>query len=140
MPIYTNSTGGPTSSQKARQTLGGKTVLGIAQGKRHRKVLRDTIHGISTRLARRGGVKRISAMIYDNARAALKDFLEDVLRDACTYVEYRNAKTVTVEDVLHSLRRRGRTLYGFDQDTWTEPKTHRRQDARRKPFRADRMY
>ncbi|TFB03232.1 hypothetical protein CCMA1212_004485, partial [Trichoderma ghanense] len=109
-----------------------------------RKILRDTIQGISTfvyrRLARRGGVKRISGTIYEEMRKVLKIFLEDVLRDACTYVEYRNAKTVTVEDVLHSLRRRGRTLYGFDQDTWTEQRTHRRQDARKRPYRADRIY
>ncbi|EGR51703.1 uncharacterized protein TRIREDRAFT_55201, partial [Trichoderma reesei QM6a] len=109
-----------------------------------RKILRDTIQGITKpairRLARRGGVKRISATIYDEMRKVLKIFLEDVLRDACTYVEYRNAKTVTVEDVLHSLRRRGRTLYGFDQDTWSEQKPQRRQDGRKRPFRADRIY
>jgi histone H4 len=31
------------------------------------------------RLARRGGVKRISALIYDEARIVLKTFLERIL-------------------------------------------------------------
>jgi histone H4 len=66
------------------------------------------------RLARRGGVKRISAAIYDEARGALKDWLVQIIRDCVTYTEYRNAKTVTINDVLHSLRRQGRPLYGFD--------------------------
>ncbi|KAL7823032.1 histone-fold-containing protein [Trichoderma gracile] len=144
MPPSTTTRGGPASSQKARPTLSGKTPMSTARHNRHRKILRDTIQGITKpairRLARRGGVKRISATIYDEMRKVLKIFLEDVLRDACTYVEYRNAKTVTVEDVLHSLRRRGRTLYGFDQDTWSEQKSHRRQDGRKRPYRADRIY
>src|SRR5947209_4302228 len=37
------------------------------------------------RLARRGGVKRISAMIYEETRGVLKTFLEGVIRDAVTY-------------------------------------------------------
>lgn len=47
--------------------LGGKGGKGLGKGgaKRHRKILRDNIQGITKpairRLARRGGVKRISA-------------------------------------------------------------------------------
>jgi histone H4 len=44
--------------------------------KRHRKVLRDNIQGITKpairRLARRGGVKRISGLIYEETRGVLK--------------------------------------------------------------------
>ncbi|KAF3767753.1 hypothetical protein M406DRAFT_20457, partial [Cryphonectria parasitica EP155] len=65
------------------------------------------------RLARRGGVKRISAGIYDDVRAALKDRLTNILRDCITYVEHRHAKTVTVYDVLHALQRIGRPVWGF---------------------------
>merc|ERR1712000_628098 len=49
----------------------GKGGKGLGKGgaKRHRKILRDNIQGITKpairRLARRGGVKRISAMIYE---------------------------------------------------------------------------
>ncbi|XP_003367974.1 histone H4 [Trichinella spiralis] len=66
--------------------------------KRHRKVLRDNIQGITKpairRLARRGGVKRISGLIYEETRAVLKSFLENVVRDAVTYCEHAKRKTV----------------------------------------------
>jgi len=60
----------------------GKGGKGLGKGgaKRHRKVLRDNIQGITKpairRLARRGGVKRISGLIYEETRGVLKVFLE----------------------------------------------------------------
>ncbi|KAK3913116.1 Histone H4 [Frankliniella fusca] len=85
--------------------------------KRHRKVLRDNIQGITKpairRLARRGGVKRISGLIYEETRGVLKVFLENVIRDAVTYTEHAKRKTVTAMDVVYALKRQGRTLYGF---------------------------
>ncbi|MBA0609806.1 hypothetical protein Godav_010742, partial [Gossypium davidsonii] len=84
---------------------------------RHRKVLRDNIQGITKpairRLARRGGVKRISGLIYEETRGVLKIFLENVIRDAVTYTEHARRKTVTAMDVVYALKRQGRTLYGF---------------------------
>ena len=85
--------------------------------RRHRKVLRDNIQGITKpairRLARRGGVKRISGLIYEETRGVLKVFLENVIRDAVTYTEHARRKTVTAMDVVYALKRQGRTLYGF---------------------------
>jgi histone H4 len=98
---------------------GGKGGKGLGKGgaKRHRKILRDNIQGITKpairRLARRGGVKRISAMIYEETRTVLKTFLEGVIRDAVTYTEHAKRKTVTSLDVVYALKRQGRTLYGF---------------------------
>ncbi|XP_008401320.1 histone H4-like, partial [Poecilia reticulata] len=72
----------------------GKGGKGLGKGgaKRHRKVLRDNIQGITKpairRLARRGGVKRISGLIYEETRGVLKVFLENVIRDAVTYTEH----------------------------------------------------
>ena len=84
---------------------------------RHRKVLRDNIQGITKpairRLARRGGVKRISGLIYEETRSVLKVFLENVIRDAVTYTEHARRKTVTAMDVVYALKRQGKTLYGF---------------------------
>lgn len=40
------------------------------------------------RLARRGGVKRISGLIYEETRGVLKVFLENVIRDSVTYTEH----------------------------------------------------
>jgi histone H4 len=116
---------------------GGKGGKGLGKGgaKRHRKILRDNIQGITKpairRLARRGGVKRISAsallfislshtqlltnltVIYEETRGVLKSFLESVIRDAVTYTEHAKRKTVTSLDVVYALKRQGRTLYGF---------------------------
>ena len=97
----------------------GKGGKGLGKGgaKRHRKILRDNIQGITKpairRLARRGGVKRISSFIYDDSRQVLKGFLEGIVKDAVTYTEHARRKTVTAMDVVHALRRHGRTLYGF---------------------------
>ena len=97
----------------------GKGGKGLGKGgaKRHGKVLRDNIQGITKpairRLARRGGVKRISGLIYEETRGVLKVFLENVIRDAVTYTEHAKRKTVTAMDVVYALKRQGRTLYGF---------------------------
>jgi len=69
------------ASSIAGRGKGGKG-LGKTGAKRHRKILRDNIQGITKpairRLARRGGVKRISGLIYEETRAVLKNFLEGV--------------------------------------------------------------
>ncbi|XP_063399802.1 uncharacterized protein LOC134684527 [Mytilus trossulus] len=117
----------PKDIQLARRIRGepnnmsgrGKGGKGLGKGgaKRHRKVLRDNIQGITKpairRLARRGGVKRISGLIYEETRGVLKVFLENVIRDAVTYTEHAKRKTVTAMDVVYALKRQGRTLYGF---------------------------
>jgi histone H4 len=94
----------------------GSDRLGKGGAKR-RKVLRDNIQGITKpairRLARRGGVKRISGTIYEDTRNVLRAFLESVIRDAVTYTEHSRRKTVTAMDVVYALKRQGRTLYGF---------------------------
>ncbi|KAF4774065.1 histone H4 [Colletotrichum scovillei] len=104
-PWASSSGGKRGTASKVHQGGKGKTVLQNAGtgAKRHRKIMKDCIRGITKpairRLARRGGVKRISAMIYDDAREALKTWLESVLRDCVTYAEHRKAKTITIHDV-----------------------------------------
>ena len=107
-----------TSEQRVSQGPGlglGGARKGGAQ--RHRKVLRDNIQGVTKpairRLARRGGVKRISGLVYEETRGVLKVFLENVIRDAVTYAEHAHRKTVTAMDVVFALKRQGKTLYGF---------------------------
>ncbi|NWS31516.1 H4 protein, partial [Polioptila caerulea] len=84
---------------------------------RHRKVLRDILQGISKRairrLARRGGVRRLSGLIYEETRGVLKVFLENVIRDAVTYTEHAKRNPVTAMAVVYALKRQGYTLYGF---------------------------
>jgi histone H4 len=92
-------------------------------------------------ISRRGGVKRISGLIYEDTRGILKIFLENVwtsrhvLQDCgalqtrlriprmqrgspcCLSVRERHLlgvrKTVTALDVVYALKRSGRTVYGF---------------------------
>ena len=103
----------------ATMTGRGKGGKGLGKGgaKRHRKVLRDNIQGITKpairRLARRGGVKRISGLIYEETRGVLKVFLENVIRDAVTYTEHAMRKTTTAMVIVYALKHQGRTLYGF---------------------------
>ena len=94
----------------------GKGGKGLGKGgaKRHRKVLRDNIQGITKpairRLARRGGVKRISGLIYEEVRQVLKSFVDQVVRDSVSFTECGKRKTVTALDVVHALKNRGRML------------------------------
>lgn len=97
--------------------MSGREKGGKGDAKRHRKVLRDNIQGISKpairRLARRGCVKRISGLVHEEIRGVLKVFLENTIRDAVTYTEHARRKTVTAVDVVHALRKQNRALYGF---------------------------
>ena len=58
-------------------------------------------------------MKRISQLVYQEARIVLRSFLEGVIRDAVTYTEHAKRKTVTALDVVYALKRQGRTIYGF---------------------------
>ncbi|CAN0230638.1 unnamed protein product, partial [Ascophyllum nodosum] len=117
--FYHSLQSSPARNQHSNMSGRGKGGKGLGKGgaKRHRKVLRDNIQGITKpairRLARRGGVKRISGLIYEETRGVLKVFLENVIRDSVTYTEHARRKTVTAMDVVYALKRQGRTLYGF---------------------------
>ena len=91
--------------------------LGKMSAMRHRKIMRDSVQGITKpavrRLARRAGVKRMSGLIYQKTRDVIKGFLESILADSVTYTEHAKRKTVTTLDVVYALKRQGRTLYGF---------------------------
>lgn len=97
----------------------GKGAKGIGKGgyKRHRKVLRDNIQGVTNgairRLARRGGVKRLSGLVYEETRNVLVEFLNNVIRDTIEYTQYARRKTIQVMDVVFALKRRGMPIYGF---------------------------
>lgn len=85
--------------------------------KRMKKTLSDGIKGITRgsirRLARRGGVKRISGAIYEEVRTVLKGFVDRVVRDATAYTEHAKRRTVTAADVCNSLKKNGKMLYGY---------------------------
>jgi len=91
----------------------GKGGKGLGKGgaKCHRKILRDSIQGITKpairRLARHGGVKRISGLIYEETKAVLRE------RHLSPTLSMPKRKTVTAMDVVYALKSQGCTLYGF---------------------------
>merc|ERR1712094_48270 len=86
-------------------------------GRSHRVIREGNMQGITKpairRLARRGGVKRVSGFIYEDARKVMKQSLEKTVKDAVTYTEHAKRKTVTALDVVNALKRNGKTIYGF---------------------------
>ena len=87
------------------------------KSKKKRKIITNLKIGISNRairrLARRGGVKRISELIYEETKSILKSYLEKVLKDAIIYTEHAKRKTVTSLDVIYALKKQGKSLYGY---------------------------
>merc|ERR1719198_1508055 len=72
---------------KVAGKAGGKRIDKNGPRKGRASILGVTKPAIR-RLARRGGVKRISSTIYEETRGVLKAFLENVIRDSVTYTEH----------------------------------------------------
>ncbi|TVY20732.1 Histone H4 type VIII [Lachnellula arida] len=132
MPLFSSpAVRGPRPAGRPQGSVGGKTVagsgiasqsapqgrgkgskglgLGKSNLKRHR------------RMARRGGVKRISGMIYQETRDVMKIYLTAILKDCVLITEHCKRKTVTVTDVIWALKRQNRPIYGFDQNALSKP-------------------
>ena len=52
--------------------------------------------------------------MYEESRAILKAWLENVVQDGLTYAEHARRKTIIAADIVYALKRQGQTLYGFD--------------------------
>jgi len=48
------------------------------------------------RLARRGGVQRISRDVFPEARGVMNYFIESILKDALIYMDYARRSTVSL--------------------------------------------
>ena len=96
--------------------------------KRHHQMkLKPNIEGITKpairRLCRRGGVKRISGLVYEETRGALRTFLEEILRLSVELATHdKKRMTVKVTDVIYALKFHGRTMYGFDECNMSYPR------------------
>ena len=97
---------------------GGKGGKGFGIGGiRFKKSNKEPILGITKpairRLARRGGVKRLSDLIYDESRNVLITFLLawPVYVKASFNTVVKNV--VTAMDVVYALKCKGKTLYGY---------------------------
>eukprot|EP00434_Breviolum_minutum_P000461 symbB.v1.2.000396.t1/scaffold30.1/size407774/12 len=110
----------PKVTKQAKLAEPPKTrIVGKGGSKGHRVFaqLQQNLKGISRpdlrRLARRAGVQRMSAAINDEMRDALYIFLKKTLSDVVVYVEHAKRKTAMPYDVVLSLRRTGRSLFGY---------------------------
>ncbi len=94
--------------------MGGKGKVGTKRTMQKRHT-RCSITGITKgdirRLARKGGVARISSFVYDDARVAIKGFLEHVVKNSIIYSDYARRKTVTAMDVIYALKKINHPLY-----------------------------
>lgn len=105
------------SVQNAARVLGTTfTGRGKGKGKRFRgkplpKGTQNVTKGDLRRLARRGGVVRMSGLCDDPVREALKTFLTKIITDSVIYTEHARRKTVTNMDIMYSLKKNGRQLY-----------------------------
>jgi histone H4 len=98
----------------------GPVGLGKGKGKgmtvRHRKRLHDPLDKAMTkpairRLARRGGVKRLNADVYDTSRKAYTRYLKPLIKHALTYMMHARRRTVTVDDIVRASKHVGQQYY-----------------------------
>lgn len=97
-------------ARKSKSGAGKKTKV-QPKFKRHRKLLRDNIQGVTKpaiqRLCRRAGIKFVSGMLYDEVRSVLKIKLENVLRSTVTFTDHSRRKTIQTGDVLNGIQASG---------------------------------
>ena len=93
--------------------------LGVGGARRHRRVLRDTIQGITKdaiqRIAFKAGIKSLSGLMYEEIRSVLKVWLDDVIRTTNNYLEYYRKKTIN-EGMVSAALATTADMYG-----WIDP-------------------
>ncbi|CAD8059100.1 unnamed protein product [Paramecium sonneborni] len=100
-------------TQKGKRMGQGK----LAGAKRHKSKMnkekkggQHITNGDIRRLARRGGVKRISSDSYSTTRDVIVSFLQSLVKDAIIYTEHAQRNTVQAMDVVYALKKYGRNL------------------------------
>lgn len=96
--------------------MAGKGKAGKKSTKRAdlKKTERSTLtRGGIRRLARRGGIKRVSGDVYPEIRDFVDHFLNTVVKDSAIMAEHARRKTITAMDIIYALKRCGRALYGY---------------------------
>ena len=95
----------------------GKSSATKGASKRMKKLAKGgsnaVTRGAIRRLARRAGAKRLSGLVYDEARSCIKSFVQSTVNGAVAYTEHSKRRTVSAADIVNSLRRNGRMIYGF---------------------------
>ncbi len=114
-PVTAAATGAGTGKGK------GKGKGKVAAGNKRHKDKKSPWHRTNPltrpairRLARRGGVKRLSKGIYDEtegAPAQLREYLEKLIKAAVTFTDHQRRKTVSFKDVKLACAFIGTPLY-----------------------------
>ena len=93
--------------------------IGVGSARRHRRVLRDTIQGITKdaiqRIAFKASVKSLSGLMYEELRSVMKVWLDDVIRVAHIYSRHYRKKTIN-EGMVSAALATTNGMYG-----WTDP-------------------
>lgn len=114
-PVITHHYSYPAAGVgKGGKGVGGKGKVGTKRTsmKRHaRASIEDITKGAIRRLARQGGVKRLSCFVYDDARNALTVFLRSLINRTITYSDCARRKIVSALDVVYALRTLSRPIY-----------------------------
>ena len=104
-------------SSRGKSGKAGGKGFGKVGGKRHRKRGHEALLGVTDpaiqRLARRGGCKRVSGMIYDETRQVVDTYLKSAVQFATICTQHGKRKTISTRDVLQALKIRGQTVYAF---------------------------
>ena len=98
-----------TLSKASSSTSAFKTKKKVSKSKNENEISNASIR----RLARRGGVMRMSGLVDEETRGTLKSFLERVILDASVYTEFAGRRTMTAMDVVYALKRQNLTKNGF---------------------------
>lgn len=88
-----------------------KNAKAAVKPKKHHKVIRDSIQGITkpaiSRICKRAGVKRINGMIFEEVRGVTKVMMENILKDTIAMTEHNRRHTVKEADLVTALQVKG---------------------------------
>ena len=84
--------------------------------RRSQKILRNPIEDVTKpgirRLARRAGVIRVGGLMYNEMRGMIKVHVENVVRLAVIFMQYRERRTLSHGDVKEALKRLEMPVWG----------------------------
>ena len=101
------------ATAKAKATREKNKAAGVPRkdGRKRGKILKRGVDGICKedikRLARRAGITRIDRGLYKVVREQMQSFTEGLLFKTAALTTSRGARTITHNDVIHSLQMTG---------------------------------
>lgn len=82
-----------------------------SQAKKHRKIVRDSIQGITkpgiARICQRAGVVRIGGLVYEEFRGVMYVYTKNMIKDVIAITQHDRRKTVCETDLETALQIRG---------------------------------